>query len=274
MDALWQYSQRNLTYEKDILRAVQGSLKSFESIDIHSLWGVPEFELAERTSQGVPDVDRKTLLLGLTWLICRTDSQVVVERIQKREGLLSWNWVGWKGTVSWSGASQWQGTDATVAVELNDGSQISWEEARIRVADDTLSKSLTRFIHITACCVDVTIAYAEKYEGGATWVAKVRGLDGNTYSQGIANLRNTMPNDSEQGVSTDVRLEHEFYIAILLGDISTMFNEYPRQFIVIAKESTDCFERVASIPNGCWTAMSVDEPRDLVPWDRKTIRLG
>lgn len=58
LDAPWQYSQRNLTYEKDILKAVQGIVESLESIDIYSLWGVPEFELAERTSQGVPVIGR------------------------------------------------------------------------------------------------------------------------------------------------------------------------------------------------------------------------
>jgi hypothetical protein len=106
LDGLWQYSQRNLTYENDILRAVQGILKSFESINIYSLWSVPEFELAERTSQGVPDVDRKSLLLGLTWLVCHMDSQVLVERIERREGFPTWSWVGWQGTVSWSTSSQ------------------------------------------------------------------------------------------------------------------------------------------------------------------------
>jgi len=86
------YSQRDLTYDSDVLNGISGIFRAFEQLytPIYQLRGIPF--LPDQYSN--PERKRtRQFALGLCW-------QHKTE-VQRREGFPSWSWTGWKGVVTW-----------------------------------------------------------------------------------------------------------------------------------------------------------------------------
>lgn len=67
------YSQRDLAFHSDALRAFGGILRSVDALHGHAIWGIPQYEFVR----------------GLTWVPARHQLSL------RREGFPSWSWVGW-----------------------------------------------------------------------------------------------------------------------------------------------------------------------------------
>jgi hypothetical protein len=83
-----EYVQRVMSYDCDALNAILGVLKVFEKLPlpVYHHWGIPLFSLYTKDSR---KTDWTTsYAIGLTW-----EFGTVAER---RHGLPSWSWVGWK----------------------------------------------------------------------------------------------------------------------------------------------------------------------------------
>jgi hypothetical protein len=68
------YSDRNMTFEADVIRAFGGILRSVEAQYGRAIWGIPQYQF----------------LRGLSW------GHTVYWMESRREGFPSWSWVGWR----------------------------------------------------------------------------------------------------------------------------------------------------------------------------------
>jgi hypothetical protein len=68
------YSQREISYEEDVIRAFGGILRSVEADHGHAIWGIPQYHF----------------LRGLSWY------QGQHQMSLRREGFPSWSWAGWR----------------------------------------------------------------------------------------------------------------------------------------------------------------------------------
>ncbi|KAK1855402.1 tol protein [Colletotrichum chrysophilum] len=95
-DIVQQYSNRNLTYDSDALKAMYGIFREFEDnkTQIAQIYGIPFFS-------SMPDKTMVSFLNGLTWHHqwpwAKWDHRM--SQPQRRENFPSWSWAGWVGNI-------------------------------------------------------------------------------------------------------------------------------------------------------------------------------
>jgi hypothetical protein len=169
-DRIAEYSERQLSYESDILDGILGIMHAFEVRYSHSrkrfshIWGIPIWHAGENT-----------FLQGLVWR--------PVLPMKRRLNFPSWSWTGWLGPIS--NDPRWMDpprqSDVSIDIELSDGRTLSllsyqYSEPENRVPHS----SLLRFLRVSGPTVDVTVRHiclspdAEgRSEASELWVAQV-----------------------------------------------------------------------------------------------------
>jgi hypothetical protein len=104
------YTQRNLTYQSDALRAFQGICNIFanQKVPILNHWGIPTYlgcyradglwlvPSASLGSRDAPANDLSALRYGLLWHLKSRG-----QGADRRVGFPSWSWAGWSAPVEW-----------------------------------------------------------------------------------------------------------------------------------------------------------------------------
>ncbi|KAF7536328.1 hypothetical protein G7054_g4627 [Neopestalotiopsis clavispora] len=142
-----QYSQRNLTFEEDLLRAFQGVMRHYETSGtaelISHLWGLP---ISYNASANHVPRDNARITICLAW----SHKQPTKER---RKNFPSWSWTGWAGMVE---SLEWRWADLyseqkDIASSISDtmkdpasAGQLPWH---IEVGDADRRSTLSQYIH-------------------------------------------------------------------------------------------------------------------------------
>jgi hypothetical protein len=140
------YSQRNLTYESDILNGFLGVFKVYSKLNppLRHLWGIP---ILPRDMTGLAVCE--SFLAGLCW----TSSSPS----RRRLGFPSWCWTGWHSAVKfWPLLDPC--TDSKVWVENAEGNQIEWDEAQELIAEGD-SRMLGTNIHLEVWTFEVRFTH-------------------------------------------------------------------------------------------------------------------
>ncbi|KAJ8115583.1 hypothetical protein OPT61_g2791 [Boeremia exigua] len=130
------YSRRHLTYESDVLNALEGLFQFARHTEsVEHFWGVPirwagyHFENTPAELHGnyaKYDV-AGALLHGLTWY---SDGSIQSPHTNlKREGNPSWSWIGWKAPIEWRSVGQEHPFIVPVHVETASGGLVPVDEA-------------------------------------------------------------------------------------------------------------------------------------------------
>ncbi|KAK4204559.1 heterokaryon incompatibility protein-domain-containing protein [Triangularia verruculosa] len=120
-DRIYEYTQRKLGNENDILNAfqgIQGQLAKHKP-PIHNIWGIPVLCKPREWSPSP-----KGFLAGLCWSLEKSNG--------RRHGFPSWSWAGWKGPAMLHPENDvvhpLMEPDIYVAFESPDGHRTEWPE--------------------------------------------------------------------------------------------------------------------------------------------------
>jgi hypothetical protein len=110
MGDLEAYSKRELTYDSDILRAMEGVFSFYTQLElsVEQYWGLPprwvgcqnsvdDYHTARLKHDDVVSALLWTMLWGPAW----TEAQNIKTGLAKRSGFRTWSWSGWKVQVRW-----------------------------------------------------------------------------------------------------------------------------------------------------------------------------
>ncbi|KAH7085338.1 heterokaryon incompatibility protein-domain-containing protein [Paraphoma chrysanthemicola] len=137
------YTKRLLTYQSDVLRAMQGLFSYFASPSIGKanrrlqFWGIcvsPEAYSSRHHTYSVDEELRLALAQGLCWY--RSSNEVMLEPLgtKRRNGFPSWSWSGWNIPINWflhnriEKLSRWNLVYA-VSLEKRNGAQVPFTAA-------------------------------------------------------------------------------------------------------------------------------------------------
>ncbi|OJD28619.1 uncharacterized protein BKCO1_1420003 [Diplodia corticola] len=150
-----EYSKRDLTNGSDMLNAFLGVLGAFEESQgpIYHLWGTPIFPLRGGSS-GSSSIASDGFLYAFVWQM--------FEPASRRDGFPSWSWMGWHGRVKDlpydSSILDWKGeSGVAVSMELSNGQLQEWPRLVEQDYFKDDSDKLSRFIHMYAWTVKVTL---------------------------------------------------------------------------------------------------------------------
>lgn len=147
------YSERELTYDADMLNAFDGVLGDFEQREppVRSYWGIP---LLFNTSGYLDE-----MLFGLCWNHTLQDGKP-----NRRPGFPSWSWAGWRhGPYAEYYLRRKHDTDLVVPhdtcvlVEKQDGFVEVWNHFEEADPDSTRRSNYSQRIHLSAPCVRVLL---------------------------------------------------------------------------------------------------------------------
>ncbi len=155
--AIMQYSRRELSFETDALRGIQGILNAYDDMGYCSYWGVPEIDPDPELPFYIRTSPETQFVNGLYWVNVVDDEADLHTR--RRLDFPSWSWAGWKGAVSFIYISvESQRTfDVKVWVERKDGSLVPWNQAREGLSKQSHIGPTPQFIHVEAHCLDLML---------------------------------------------------------------------------------------------------------------------
>ncbi|KAF5566170.1 hypothetical protein FNAPI_1287 [Fusarium napiforme] len=114
MRDLEAYSKRELTYDSDVLRAMEGVFSFYAQLEpsVEQYWGLPLRWVGCKISiQGSEDYDSAkskhddvagALLWAMLWEPAWNKVQDIRNGLTKRSGVPTWSWAAWKVEVRWS----------------------------------------------------------------------------------------------------------------------------------------------------------------------------
>lgn len=169
------YTERLLTYQSDVLRAMQGLFSYFATPSIGKadrrlqFWGIcvsPEAYSFTHDSYSVNEKLRLALAQGLCWN--RSSDEVMLEQLdtKRRNGFPSWSWSGWNIPIKWDrldrieDLSRWNFLYA-VSLEKRNGTQVPFTAA---LAEQicTMSSEGTDYtyrLHLQIEIMDIGVTY-------------------------------------------------------------------------------------------------------------------
>jgi hypothetical protein len=209
MRALEAYSKRELTYDSDILRAMDGVFGYYAQVEpsVEQYWGLPLRWLGCKLSyKEYPTAALKhddvvgAFLCAMLWQPRRRGVQIIKTGFEKRNGFPTWSWCGWKVQVTWTGMAntrhlKW-GFKAPVFVETTTGGliELNDEFARSLASGQSYtSLGVTCILRITTKVFDLPFIECALYRatpaleendsfparrGGQHWVKKDEGPGG------------------------------------------------------------------------------------------------
>jgi hypothetical protein len=111
MRDLEAYSKRELTYDSDVLRAMEGVFGFYAQLEpsVEQHWGLPLRWVGchlstevHRTARSMHDDVVGALLWAMLWKPAWNEVQISKTGLAKRKGFPTWSWSGWKVEVTWS----------------------------------------------------------------------------------------------------------------------------------------------------------------------------
>ena len=142
-----QYSQRNLTFEEDILRAFQGVMRHYETSGraelISHLWGLP---ISYNASANHVPSDKASITICLAWYHKQPTKK-------KKRNFPSWSWTGWAETVEslgWHLAelySEQKDIASSISDTMKDPASVGQLPWHIEVGDRDRRSTLSQYIH-------------------------------------------------------------------------------------------------------------------------------
>jgi hypothetical protein len=157
-----EYADKSLSYEGDILKAVAGVLRVFESspVPFRHIWGLPLYPISLSTT----DRAMESLIASLTWQVeVEGDEGDVMTR---RDGFPSWSWVGWanwhKFSMPWlrylpsekAYKPDFDMTTLAVESETRLRHEIDWSQPRQELPD---LSDCSPILHLTAWAVKLQL---------------------------------------------------------------------------------------------------------------------
>jgi hypothetical protein len=263
-----QYTERNLTYEIDVLRGLKGVLNAFAEQGVYSFWGVPANGMGMLHPAEVVKEEEAEFIFRLIWYIENSvfpkSPAVYCER---RQGFPSWSWCGWKGAVSHTRSrGDWNNEpliDPCVAIEMTDGTTKTWEEARHMFASPDVERDTSMFIHITAKCVPMELLPRLGYDD-ADHEREIRIVMDATLDVPILGLP-TRFERRNQTIKENGRMRQ--LIGILLVEPKPGSPPNTMRLLLIVEQLDGWVERVG-------VATLTEGDLESIPWVRRTIRLG
>jgi hypothetical protein len=212
-----EYTQRNLTYESDILNGILSVFRP-RRVDAQGhqrhlthLWGVPVLHF--------PDKDvtiEEGFVQGLCWRM--------TPKAARRPTFPSWSWTGWRGNVLGYMRDYEIGFkqpyEIDVAVELVDGSVLSlqaYEELLAAPRSTTLAPTISPFLHLDAWAIQVRAQYRVSNGYDDRWIVIIA-HDKEIYECSIDWLTD---NRQTSGAKFDERLNNKLFEGIIIGNVDS-----------------------------------------------------
>lgn len=187
-----QYSQRQLSFSNDVLNAFSGVLHAYDnlSLPVRNLWGIPI--LSQETSV------LESFNIGMSWNFSSTKAPTSLNR---RGDFPSWSWTGWEYPVfykSWYTSRMEYSAlhELNAAIEINDGSKVSWMDIKQAIVNGQQNLCNLRFLRLEAWTTPVVLDFSmEGSEGRSAPISPVYATIGpeghsNKFRAQVPSLRN------------------------------------------------------------------------------------
>ncbi|KAH7094869.1 hypothetical protein FB567DRAFT_511256 [Paraphoma chrysanthemicola] len=277
--AIEQYSLRDLTYDDDVLRGLQGILSAYESRGFSHYWGVPSLNLHLRASNNQNENEKRNDIDSFVFGLCWRPKELCKRRLH----FPTWSWTGWKGSVSYDWfyhkEQLMKSTDVEVSLEKKNGEHLSWVEISQSHNRSALAPVLTSFIWITAQCIPLTLNKLRheniRNEKFCNAVATTTCGDAISWAAGIIQSQGS---DDE---SIYAEKKKGLHTGVLLAprEVAPGGQYYP--YVLIVEDKVDWVERIGFLvingySMGIRSEEAASDPKiiELLPWERRTIRLG
>ncbi|KAH7094984.1 heterokaryon incompatibility protein-domain-containing protein [Paraphoma chrysanthemicola] len=212
-----EYSIRSLTYQPDVLRAMQGIFSYFATPSLDEadrrlqFWGIcisPNAYEAKVPAASADEQLRLSLAQGLCWLHGKTRDYT--QRQTRRNQFPSWSWSGWGMPIAWpiSGQSRLSPGDFSCAITLekHSGARVPFTAA---LAENlcTMSPESTDYtyrLHLRTEIMDIGVTYlgSTQYtsENGLNYVVSAMAHEIISSSRRESEQSSEQPNSSPQQI--------------------------------------------------------------------------
>jgi heterokaryon incompatibility protein (HET) len=235
--SLSEFSERQLGYPGDTIRAFQGIFNVFSRSDhpVYHFGGVPippPWQVRAKVPESMGRDPEGSFIIALCWTLRRS--------AERRPQFPSWSWAGWDGELSeslWTfdELSTFMLDDISLWIEEDDGSLIrfpKWELIPSFLVDRTLNAN--KFIHIEANTIEFSIVQLNK-----TF------LTSDTVKQDQYAAIDNIP---EYGSYAKIHVEEDSFIYLLLWIHSEKWDLTRRvSGILIGEESSDLLPKFALV---------------------------
>ncbi|EXM19810.1 hypothetical protein FOTG_12253 [Fusarium oxysporum f. sp. vasinfectum 25433] len=189
MTDLEAYSKRELTYDSDVLRAMEGVFGFYAQLEpsVEQCWGLPlrwvGCELSSLDEQNIYRIARSkhddvvgALLWAMLWEPAWSEIHILKTGFAKRNGFPTWSWSGWKVGVRWKFLENVEHLEksftAPLFVETTTGGLVQLNNALARSLTSGQSYAalgLTYILRIRTEVFDVPFIKCTPYRPTTTW---------------------------------------------------------------------------------------------------------
>ncbi|KAH7175045.1 uncharacterized protein B0J16DRAFT_388872 [Fusarium flagelliforme] len=221
MADLKAFSEREMTYDSDVLRAMDGVFSFYAQLQppVEQYWGLPlrwvgcaisafdQEDAIHSTARSKHHDVVGAFLWAMLWEPEWRNTEVIETGLNKRNGFPTWSWCAWKSEVRWNFLSNMKNLEDSFTVplfaETTTGGLVEVDDEFAQSLTSSQSFSalgLTYILRITTLAFDVSFVETEPYrfsgnwndgnsfatrERGQHWVAKDDGHDGGTWTHFI-----------------------------------------------------------------------------------------
>ncbi|RKL03978.1 hypothetical protein BFJ68_g6622 [Fusarium oxysporum] len=189
MTNLEAYSKRELTYDSDVLRAMEGVFGFYAQLEpsVEQCWGLPlqwvGCELSSLDEHNIYRIARSkhddvvgALLWAMLWEPAWSEIHILKTGFAKRNGFPTWPWSGWKVGVRWNFLENVEHLEksftAPLFVETTTGGLVQLNNALARSltsGQSCAALGLTYILRITTEVFDVPFIKCTPYRPTTTW---------------------------------------------------------------------------------------------------------
>lgn len=221
MADLKAYSEREMTYDSDILRAMDGVFSFYAHLQppVEQYWGLPlrwvgcaisaldQEDAIYSTARSKHHDVVGAFLWAMLWEPEWRNTEVIETGLDKRDSFPTWSWCAWKSEVRWNFLSNIKHLEDSFTLSLfaetTTGGLVEIDDkfAQSLTSSQCFSAlGLTYILRITTLAFDVPFIETEPYrflgnwkdenpfpvrERGQHWVAKEEGRDGDSWTHFI-----------------------------------------------------------------------------------------
>ncbi|KAF5691965.1 hypothetical protein FCIRC_151 [Fusarium circinatum] len=192
MTNLEAYSKRELTYDYDVLRAMEGIFGFYAQLEpsVEQYWGLPlrwvGCKLSNLDNKNVYHVAKLkhddvvgAILWAMLWEPAWSDIHILQTGFAKRDGFPTWSWSGWKVGVRWNFLENVEHLEKSFKVplfaETTAGGVVELKDALARSlisSGSYASLGLTCILRITTKVFDVPFVERAPYRPTKAWAKK------------------------------------------------------------------------------------------------------
>ncbi|KLO81322.1 tol protein [Fusarium fujikuroi] len=189
MTNLEAYSKRELTYDSDVLRAMEGVFGFYAQLEpsVEQYWGLPlrwaGCQLSNLDEKNVYHVAKSkhndvmgAILWAMLWEPAWSEYHILKTGFVRRDGFPTWSWSGWKAGVRWNFLENVEHLEksftAPLFVETTAGGLVELNDALARPltsGQSYASLGLTYILRITTKVFDVPFIERAPYKPTTSW---------------------------------------------------------------------------------------------------------